>query len=100
MRPSANRPSLDQHVVTSDLATTIAHHVFEGLYAFDANYEPQPLLAAGETVSADGSTITINLREGVKFHDGTEMTSADVVASLKAMGRAWLARQVAVRQHL
>ena len=33
-------PSLDQHVVTSDLATTIAHHVFEGLYTFDASYEP------------------------------------------------------------
>ncbi|MGB3278987.1 MAG: hypothetical protein WBA92_07325, partial [Pseudorhodobacter sp.] len=25
-------PSLDQQVVTSDLATTIAHHMFEGLY--------------------------------------------------------------------
>ena len=79
-------PSLDQHVVTSDLATTIAHHVFEGLYTFDGNYEPQPLLATGETVSADGTTITIQLREGVTFHDGQPMTSADVVASLKRWG--------------
>ena len=29
-------PSLDQHVVTSDLASTIAHHMFEGLYTFNA----------------------------------------------------------------
>ena len=29
-------PSLDQQVVTSDLSTTIAHHMFEGLYTFDA----------------------------------------------------------------
>ena len=79
-------PSLDQHVVTSDLATTIAHHVFEGLYTFDANYEPQPLLASGETVSADGKTITIQLRRGVRFHDGRPLTSADVVASLKRWG--------------
>ena len=79
-------PSLDQQVVTSDLATTIAHHIFEGLYAFDANYEPQPLLAAGESVSDDGKTITIDLRKDVKFHDGTDMTSADVVASLKRWG--------------
>jgi peptide/nickel transport system substrate-binding protein len=79
-------PSLDQHVVTSDLATTIAHHMFEGLYTFDGNYEPQPLLASGETVSADGTTITIQLREGVRFHDGQPMTSADVVASLKRWG--------------
>ena len=79
-------PSLDQHVVTSDLATTIAHHVFEGLYTFDANYAPQPLLASGEEVSDDGKTVTIQLREGVTFHDGQSMTSADVVASLRRWG--------------
>ncbi len=79
-------PSLDQQVVTSDLATTIAHHIFEGLYTFDGNYEPQPLLASGEEVSEDGMTITIKLRQNVKFHDGQAMTSADVVASLKRWG--------------
>ena len=79
-------PSLDQHVVTSDLATTIAHHIFEGLYTFDGNYEPQPLLASGEEVSDDGNTITIHLREDVAFHDGQAMTSEDVVASLKRWG--------------
>ena len=79
-------PSLDQHVVTSDLATTIAHHIFEGLYTFDGNYEPQPLLASGEEVGADGKTITIHLREDVSFHDGQAMTAADVVASLKRWG--------------
>ena len=79
-------PSLDQHVVTSDLATTIAHHMFEGLYTFDANYDPQPLLASGEEVAEDGSTITIHLRDDVVFHDGQPMTSEDVVASLKRWG--------------
>ena len=79
-------PSLDQHVVTSDLATTIAHHIFEGLYTFNASYEPEPLLASGEEVSADGRTITIHLRKGVTFHNGQAMTSADVVASLKRWG--------------
>ncbi len=79
-------PSLDQHVVTSDLATTIAHHIFEGLYTFDSSNSPVGLLADGETVSADGKTITISLREGVKFHNGQDMTSADVVASLNRWG--------------
>ena len=79
-------PSLDQHVVTSDLSTTIAHHVFEGLYTFDASNSPVGLLAAGEAVSDDGKTITISLREGVKFHNGQDMTSADVVASLNRWG--------------
>ncbi len=79
-------PSLDQHVVTSDLATTIAHHMFEGLYTFDGNYEPQPLLASGEEVGSDGKTITIHLRQDVTFHDGQAMTSEDVVASLRRWG--------------
>ena len=79
-------PSLDQQVVTSDLATTIAHHIFEGLYTFDASYEPRPLLASGEEVAKDGKSITIHLRKDVKFHDGQAMTSADVVASLKRWG--------------
>ena len=41
-------PSLDQHVLTSDLATTIAHHIFEGLYTFNAANAPVGLLAAGD----------------------------------------------------
>ena len=79
-------PSLDQQVVTSDLATTIAHHMFEGLYTFDASSSPVPLLASGDTVSADGKTIVISLRKGVTFHNGQTMTSADVLASLKRWG--------------
>lgn len=75
-------PSLDQHVVTSDLATTIAHHIFEGLYTFDASNAPVGLLATNESISKDGKTIVISLRDDVTFHNGKYMTSADVVASL------------------
>jgi len=79
-------PSLDQHVVTSDLATTIAHHMFEGLYTFNAANAPVNLLASGDSMSDDGKTITISLRDDVEFHNGQAMTSADVVASMKRWG--------------
>lgn len=79
-------PSLDQQVITSDLATTIAHHIFEGLYTFDSSYAPVPLLAEGETIKDDGKTVVIAIRKGVKFHDGSDLTSEDVVASLKRWG--------------
>ena len=79
-------PTLDQHAVTSDLSTTIAQHWAEGLYTFNAAYEPVPMLAVGEEVKDGGKLITIQLRQGVLFHNGKEMTSEDVVASLQRWG--------------
>ena len=49
-------------------------------------YKPQPLLATGEKVEDGGKTLVITLRQGVKFHNGQEMTAEDVVASLKRWG--------------
>ena len=79
-------PSLDVQMGTATLATTIAQHMFETLYAFDSTFEPQPLLAEGETVEEDGKVVVIRLREGVMFHDGREMTAEDVAASLSRWG--------------
>ena len=76
-------PTLDSMVTTADLSSTIANHMFEGLYTFDSGNAPAPMLATGETVSADGKTIVIGLRSGVTFHNGDAMTSKDVVASLQ-----------------
>ena len=76
-------PSLDVHVGTATIAATIGQHMFETLYAFDSTYEPQPLLATGEKLEDGDRTIIISLRQGVKFHNGKELTSKDVVASLK-----------------
>ena len=75
-------PSLDLQIGTATLASTIGQHMFEMLYAFDSSFSPQPLLATGETISDDEKTLTIALRDGVKFHNGDVMTAEDVVASL------------------
>ena len=76
--------SLDPMASTADLVGIIMQHVYEPLYTFDANWAVQPMLAATmPTVSADGKTYTIELRKGVKLHNGRELDSEDVVASLK-----------------
>lgn len=76
--------TLDPMASTSDLVGTIMQHVFETLYTFDARWRVVPMLAAGMPIqSGDGRHLTIPLRQGVRFHDGTEMVAADVIASLR-----------------
>jgi len=77
-------PTLDPMASTADLVGIVTQHMFETLYTFDAQWGATPLLAAAlPTISEDGKTYTIPLRTGIKFHDGSVMTSADVVASLE-----------------
>nr|MBP6853469.1 ABC transporter substrate-binding protein [Rhodoferax sp.] len=52
------------------------------------NARPVPDLATGVNVSADGLTYVFTLRQGVKFHNGRDMTPADVVASLERYRKA------------
>lgn len=49
--------------------------------SFETN-EPTPDLAKSWKISDDQLTYTFTLRDGVTFHDGTTLTSADVLASL------------------
>jgi ABC-type transport system substrate-binding protein len=76
--------TLDPMASTADLVGTIMLHVYELLYTFDANWNVTPMLAESmPAISKDALVYTIPLRKGVKFHNGHEMTSDDVVASLR-----------------
>jgi len=60
-------------------------NVYEGLYKLTDDGSVEPLLAASNTVSDDGLTYTFTLRDGVTFHSGKALTSADVKASIDAV---------------
>jgi peptide/nickel transport system substrate-binding protein len=77
----AKANSLDQHTSSTISTRNVAMNMFESLMTRDDNMNPIPELAASVDESADKKTYTFKLREGIKFHNGKTMTSADVMAS-------------------
>jgi peptide/nickel transport system substrate-binding protein len=76
-------PTLDIHKSTTTSTRRLAWHMFERLFTFDEQYNLIPELAEGYDVSPDGKTYTVRIRKGVLFHNGQELTTDDVIASLK-----------------
>jgi len=64
---------------TDSASSDIAGLVYNGLVRYDKNLKIEGDLARSWDVSADGLTITFKLRRGVKWHDGAEFTSRDVL---------------------
>ena len=81
---NAEPPSFDGHRETTfALLHPIAPH-YSTVYKFDPNDLTKvvpDVAAAMPEISADKLTYTIKLRTDVKFHDGSKMTSDDVVAT-------------------
>ncbi|WP_158971278.1 ABC transporter substrate-binding protein [Chachezhania sediminis] len=62
---------------------TVTHHIFETLVAFTADLGIGPALAKDWTISGDGTVYTFHIRDGATFHDGSPVTSADVLWNWK-----------------
>jgi peptide/nickel transport system substrate-binding protein len=75
--------TLDPHVASSMVELEVIHHIFEPLVAIDGSYNAKPVLASKIETSADATVFSFTLRKGVKFQNGKEMTSADVLASFE-----------------
>jgi peptide/nickel transport system substrate-binding protein len=72
--------SLDPHALSDVPMQGYMVNVYDTLYVNKEN-PPKlvPWLATGHTVSEDGLTVTFKLHDGIKFHDGSPLTSEDVV---------------------
>ena len=74
---------LDPALNSSVDGACLAANSFSGLYTYDAEGKTTPACATGYTVSEDGLTYTVTLKDGLKWSDGSDLTAADFVYSWK-----------------
>ncbi|MCC7276472.1 MAG: ABC transporter substrate-binding protein [Alphaproteobacteria bacterium] len=80
--------TLDPMWTTQVIASIHGNMIYDRLFASDEQLNPQPQMVEKWTVSPDRKLYTFTLREGLKFHDGTPVTTRDVIAST----RRWATR--------
>lgn len=81
---TADPPGWDPTISTSqEIARVVYHNVYEGLVRLDRTGAIVPALAESWEVSDDGLTWTFKIREGVKFHDGSDLMLSDIVAAFE-----------------
>ncbi len=74
---------LDPALNSSVDGACLAVNSFSGLYSYNAEGHTEPACATGYTVSDDGLTYTVTLREGLKWSDGSDLTAKDFEYSWK-----------------
>ncbi len=80
--PSADVSELDPTRAANQIGRIYSQMVFDSLFALDHTLSPKPMMVESETVSPDKLTYTFTLRPGLRFTDGTPVTTRDVIASL------------------
>ena len=85
--PHSNLTVLDPIWTTAYVTRNHGYQIYDTLFGLDARGKVQPQMVDRYQVSRDRMTWTFTLREGLEFHDGKPVTSADVIASLERWAR-------------
>ncbi len=85
--PQSDLKILDPIWTTAFITRDYGYAVYDTLFGVDAQGKVQPQMVGAYTTSADGRTWTFTLRDGLAFHDGKPVTSADVIPSIQRWGQ-------------
>ncbi len=74
---------IDPHFSSFGQEISIERMLWRGLYSLNLENEPIPAMADGEpTISEDGKTFTVKLKEGILWSDGDDLLAEDFVAGI------------------
>src|SRR5258705_12787479 len=79
-------PTYDPIWTTANMSAYHGGMVYDTLFGIDDKQNPQPQMVKKWGLSDDKLTWSFELRDGLKWHDGTAVTSAHVVPSLPRRG--------------
>jgi peptide/nickel transport system substrate-binding protein len=85
---TSNQPSSLDPAAWSDAGSaTVQFNVYETLFQYVGNQSSSavPWLAQNYSVSSDGLTYTVNLRQGIKFADGSSFNATAVIFSFNRL---------------
>ncbi|MDW9646119.1 ABC transporter substrate-binding protein [Sinorhizobium medicae] len=77
----------DPYFTTADVTVDHALAIYDTLFSLDSKLLPKPQMVGKWSVSEDKKTYTFELRDGLGWHDGTPVTAADCVASIRRLGQ-------------
>ncbi|HRL13097.1 MAG TPA: ABC transporter substrate-binding protein [Aggregatilineales bacterium] len=80
---AADTTGLDPHTQTAFASIRLLELIYEPLVQVDSQLNIVPALAESWAFNEDATVLTLNLRQGVTFHDGTTFEASDVVATLE-----------------
>lgn len=69
----------------SDIDSDLTSLTYSGLFGYDANQKLVPILAKNITTSPDGKTYDIEIKDGVKWGDGENLTADDVLFTFETV---------------
>src|SRR3569623_2095815 len=81
--PQADLRILDPITTTAYITRNHGYMIYDTLFATDAKFQVQPQMVDKYELSPDKLTYTFTLRDGLKFHDGAPVRSADCIASVE-----------------
>lgn len=85
--PHTDLKIFDPVWTTAYITRNHGYLVYDTLFSLDENLDPKPQMVDKWSTSDDKKTWTFSLRSGLKWHDGTDVTAADCVASLLRWGK-------------
>lgn len=86
--PAYNFDTFNPVLTSSEIIADGMRAVYEPLFDFDDAGRKKGVLAESMYVSGDGMSVTVNLKSGISWQDGTAFTADDVVYTVNAIKSA------------